>query len=137
MLKDKDAYRSKHPTNSVVAIGNKAKIFVDGLNEYGGAYDFARRALEMDAKILLIGMSDYPGFLTHLVEQDLKLYRQYWYRFFLKVKTKNGIYKRLGPGGCSSTFGKLYCEYIRCEALRVGLVNNAYSLCIDAKSLSN
>lgn len=133
MLKDKDAYRSKHPTNSVVAIGRNAKIFVNNLDGYGGAYDFARRAVEMNAKILLIGMNEYPGFLTHLVEQDLKFYRKYWYRFFLKVRTKEGVYKRLDPGGCSNTFGRLYPEYIKCEVLRIGRINNAYSLCIDAK----
>jgi aminoglycoside N3'-acetyltransferase len=133
MLKDKDAHRSKHPSNSVVAIGQKAKDFVKGLDENGGAYDFARRAIEMDAKVLLIGMSDYPGFLTHLVEQELKLYRQYWNRFFLKVQLKDRVFKRLDPGGCSSTFGRLYPEYIKHEALRVGRINQAYSLCIDAK----
>jgi aminoglycoside N3'-acetyltransferase len=132
MLKDKDAQRSKHPSNSVVAIGANAKKFVDGLDETSGAYDFARRAIDMDAKILLIGMSNYPGFLTHLVEQDLKLYRQYWNRFFLKVKLKDRVFRRLDPGGCSSTFSRLYPEYIKQGALRVGFVNQAYSLCIDA-----
>ncbi len=132
MLKDKDSLRSKHPTNSVVAIGKKAKEFVNGLDENGGAYDFARRAIEMDAKLLLIGMADYPGFLTHLVEQDLKFYTQYWNRYFLKVQLKDKVFKRLDPGGCSSPFGRLYTEYIKHEALRIGFVNKAYSLCIDA-----
>jgi aminoglycoside N3'-acetyltransferase len=133
MLKDKDALRSKHPTNSVVAIGKNAKKFVDGLDEERGAYEFARRAIEMDAKVLLIGTSEYPGFVTHLVEQDLKLYQQYWNRFFLKVQLKDRVFKRLDPGGCSTTFDRLYPEYIKHEALRIGFVNQAYSLCIDAK----
>lgn len=134
MLKDKDSFRSMHPSNSVVAIGKDAKTFVSGLDDTGGAYDFARRAIDMNAKILLIGMTHYPGFLTHLVEQDLGLYRQYWDRFFLKVQLKDKIYKRLDPGGCSATFGKLYPEYIKNEALKVGQLNQAYSLCIDAKT---
>ena len=133
MLKDPDSHRSMHPSNSVVAIGQRAKEFVIGLDEKGGAYDFARRAIEMDAKVLLIGMTDYPGFLTHLVEQDLKLYRQYWNRFFLKVQLKDKVFTRLDPGGCSSTFGRLYPDYIKHEALRIGRVNQAYSLSIAAK----
>jgi aminoglycoside N3'-acetyltransferase len=132
MLKNSNAHRSMHPTNSVVAIGAKAKDFIYGLDEYSGAYEFARRAIDMDAKVLLIGMNDFPGFLTHLVEQDLKLYRKYWNRFFLKVRMKDKIFKRLDPGGCSKTFSRLYPEYIKKELLRVGMVNKAYSLSIDA-----
>lgn len=133
MLKDEHSFRSMHPSNSVVAIGESAREFVKGLDEDAGAYTFARRAIEMEAKVLLIGMTNYPGFLTHLVEQDLGLYRQYWNRFFLKVQLKDKIFKRLDPGGCSKTFSKLYPEYIKHEALRVGRVNQAYSLSIDAK----
>lgn len=132
MLKNKNSFRSTHPTNSIVAIGHGAKEFVEGLDERSGAYTFARKLIEKEGKVLLIGMVDYPGFLTHLVEQDLKLYKKYWNRFFLKVKLKNSVYKRKDPGGCSKTFERLYPEYIKQEALRIGTVNNAYSLAIDA-----
>ena len=133
MLKDKKSYRSQHPTNSVVAIGPNAKHIVSGLDENAGAYEFARRVIEMKGKILLMGMSDYPGFVTHLVEQDLKLYRQYWHRFFLKVQVKDKVFTRMDPGGCSSTFGRLYPEYIKQEVLNIGWVRGAYTLSIDAR----
>ena len=133
MLKDSDSYRSNHPSNSIVAIGDRAIDFVTNLDETGGAYDFCRRLIEMDGKILLIGMHDYPGFITHLVEQDLKLYRQYWIRFFLRVQLKDKVFKRLDPGGCSRSFGKLYNEYIKHEILSVGRVNQGYSLSVSAK----
>ena len=133
MLKDSDSYRSSHPSNSVVAIGDKAKDFVRNLDENGGAYDFCRRLIEEDGKILLTGMDSYPGFITHLVEQDLKLYRQYWSRFLMKVQLKDKVFKRLDPGGCSRSFDKLYKEYIKHEILRVRYVNEGYSLSISAK----
>ena len=134
MLKDRDSFRSKHPSNSVVAIGRNAKEFTEGLDETGGAYDFARRAIEMNAKILLVGMNEFPGFITHLAEQDLKLYKRYWDRFFLKVQLEKRVFRRLDPGGCSKSFDKLYPEYIKNEALRIGRVNEGYALSIDART---
>lgn len=133
MLKDSESHRSGHPSNSVVAIGDGAADFVANLDENSGAYDFCRRLIEEDGKVLLIGMNSYPGFVTHLVEQDLKFYRQYWIRFFLKVQLKDKIFRRLDPGGCSRTFDRLYLEYIKHEILRIGRVNQGYSLAVSAK----
>jgi aminoglycoside N3'-acetyltransferase len=132
MLKDKGSFRSTHPTSSIVAIGEGAEKFISNLDEFAGAYTFARNLIDRKGKVLLVGMSEYPGFLTHLVEQDLKLYRQYWNRFFLKVRVGDRVFLREDPGGCSKTFERLYPEYIRREVLRTGRINGAYSLSVDS-----
>lgn len=134
MLKHPKAIRSMHPSNSIVAIGKNAKQITQNHNENSGAYSFIKEIIDLDAKVLLLGMSDFPGFVTHKVEEDLQLYKQYWDRFFLKVKLKDGkIFYRKDPGGCSSTFGRLYQYYIKEKKLLAGHVNNAYSLSIKAK----
>jgi len=134
MLKHPEAIRSKHPSNSVVVIGKNAEYIVKNHNETTGAYNFIKPLMELDGKILLLGMSGFPGFVTHKVEEDLLLYKQYWNRFFLKVKLEDHkIFYRKDPGGCSSTFGKLYEFYIKEQKLLAGYVNNAYSLSINAK----
>lgn len=132
MLKDKNAFRSMHPTNSIIAIGKGAEAFISNLDENAGAYTFARNLIDKKGKVLLVGMSEYPGFITHLVEQDLKLYRQYWNRFLFKVNFKGKVFTRKDPGGCSKSFGNLYPEYIKKEVLRIGRINGAYSLSINA-----
>jgi aminoglycoside N3'-acetyltransferase len=132
MLKDADSVRSLHPTNSVVAIGKYAKELTEGIDDTAGAYEFVERLVERKGKVLLIGMGEYPGFITHGVEARLGLYKQYWNRFFIKVKLDKKIFTRLDPGGCSSTFGMLYPEYIKNEILVVNRINGAYSLSIRA-----
>ncbi|MEA2017883.1 MAG: AAC(3) family N-acetyltransferase [Campylobacterota bacterium] len=134
MLKHLKATRSMHPSNSIVVIGKNAEYITKNHNENSGAYSFIKQIIELDAKVLLIGMSNFPGFVTHKVEEDLQLYKQYWDRFLLKVKLKNGkIFYRKDPGGCSSTFGRLYQYYIKEEKLLAGYINNTYSLSINAK----
>lgn len=135
MLRQSDSWRSSHPTNSIVAIGARASEFVNGLDENCGAYDFAKKLVNWDGKVLLIGMGGFPGFVTHAVEQDLGLYKQYWDRFFLKVKTPNGVYRRLDPGGCSRVFDRLYPEYIKRGLLIAGHVHHGYALTARAQEV--
>ena len=133
MLKYAGAYRTLHPTNSVVAIGKNADYITRNIDENSGAYDFLRRVINLDGKVLLIGMMNYPGFVTHLVQADLKLYKHYWHRFFYKVRLGNKVHVCLDPGGCSLGFDKLYGTYIKNGALLSGYINGAYSLSIKAK----
>lgn len=133
MLKHPKATRSMHPSNSIVAIGNNAEFITKNHNQNSGAYSFIKQLIELNCKVLLIGMNDFPGFVTHKVEEDLKLYTQYWDRFFFKVKLKDDkIFYRKDPGGCSSTFGRLYQYYIEEEKLLIGYINDTYSLSINA-----
>ena len=91
MLQDKDAQRSKHPTNSEVAIGNNAKKFVDGLYVERRAYHIARRAMEVYAKVFPIGISKYLGFVTHLGLARFKIVMAILEQIFFKSTVK--IYK--------------------------------------------
>ena len=134
MLKNKSSFRSLHPTNSIVAIGKNAKSITENIDKESLAFEFYRKFLEYDAKVLLVGCKNFPGFITHLAELELGLYKKYWFGRFIKCRLENGqIFKRVDPGGCSVTFDRLYPFYIKEEKLKIGVVGNAYSLSISAK----
>ena len=143
MLKYKEAIRSSHPTNSFVAIGKNANYIVSGHNEYAGAYEPIRKIMELNGKMLLIGIaSDSPGFTTvHLSEIDLGYHKKIIFPTLNKVQYKDRnntrVFKRTDLGSCSSTFYKFYSYYINNELLSVGYIGNAYSLLINAVDAYN
>ena len=134
MLQHPLAKRSSHPSSSIVAIGKHAEKITQLHTAESGAYSFIQTLMDLNAKTVLIGVRDYPGFVTHKVEEDLKLYKQYWDRFFYSVRLPGGkVFKRRDPGGCSKIFDRLYPYYIKEEKLRIGYIGGAYSLAMVSK----
>ena len=138
MLKHSRAIRSKHPTNSYVAIGKNAKYIVDSHDENSGAYEPIRKIMKLNGKMILIGcVQSSPGFTTtHLAEVDLGLHKNILFPTlngtFYKKNNEIKLFKRKDLGSCSSTFYKFYGYYIRNELLQQGYIGNAYSVMIDA-----
>lgn len=143
MLQHPQSIRSKHPTNSYVAIGKNAKYILENHDEKSGAYEPIRKIIELNGKVVLIGcVKSSPGFTTtHLAEVDLGLHKK------IILPTLNGAYykknneiklfKRKDLGSCSSTFYKFYGYYIKNELLIQGYVGNAYTILADAKKVYN
>jgi aminoglycoside N3'-acetyltransferase len=141
MLKHPEAKRSRHPMNSIVAIGANADLITDGHDESSSAYEPIRHLVNLNAKMMLIGCVDSsPGFTTtHLAEQDLKHYR---YVIFPKLncvyyKNKAGkikLFRRPDLGLCSNSFRKFYSYYVDHEILISGYFGNAYSICVPANN---
>lgn len=133
MLKNRGMSRSLHPSNSIVSIGKQSKYITQGL-ENKLSFEYVRRLIELDAKVLLVGCDDYPGFVTHFAEQELKLYKQYWFGgFFRCVDSSGKVFKKIDPSGCSKTFSKLYPIYQKYNKITSGRINTADSLFIRAK----
>jgi aminoglycoside N3'-acetyltransferase len=67
--------RSKHPTNSFVAIGPNAKAIVQGHDESSTGFFPIKNLIDLGGKLLLVGCVDSsPGFSTvHRVQEDLGL----------------------------------------------------------------
>lgn len=78
MLSHPKAFRSKHPTNSYVAIGKNAKYIFGNHDENSGSYEPIRKIVELEGKMILIGcVESSPGFTTtHLAEVDLGLHKR-------------------------------------------------------------
>ena len=140
MLKHPRALRSKHPTNSIVAIGAKARSIVDGHDEHSRAYEPIRKLVELNAKMMLIGIADSsPGFTTaHLAEQDLKMYRRVIFpklygAYYLDKNDNVSLFRRKDVGLCSSSYRKFYSYYVDNEILLSGRVGKAYSILVEAE----
>lgn len=138
MLKHPLSRRSKHPTNSYVAIGKNAEHILNGHDENSGAYEPIRKIMELNGKMLLIGcVNNSPGFTTtHLAEVDLGLHKKIIWptlnTLYYRKNNKVRLFKRKDLGSCSSSFYKFYAYYIQEEILYQGYIGNAYSLVVDA-----
>lgn len=139
MLQHPRAVRSRHPTNSYVAIGKNAHFILDDHDENSGAYEPIRKIVEFDGKMILIGCAgSSPGFTTtHLAEVDLGLHKRIIFPWlngaYYKKDGESRLFKRTDLGSCSSTFYRFYGHYIKDELLRQGNVGDAYSILIGAK----
>lgn len=140
MLKHPDSMRSRHPTNSVVAIGPDAAGIVEGHDEHAPAYEPIRKLVALDAKMGLIGIvGSSPGFTTtHLAEFDLGLHKRLILPTLSSVRFEDadGIvrsFHRTDPGLCSKSFTKFYAFYVTQGILLSGSVGEAYSIFVPAR----
>jgi aminoglycoside N3'-acetyltransferase len=139
MLQHSAAKRSRHPMNSMVAIGKHADTITENHDETSPAYEPVRKMMELNAKMMLIGIVDSsPGFTTtHLAEYDLGLHKRVILPKLNQVyyKDLNGelkLFKREDVGLCSNSYRKFYSHYVDHEVLRVGEVGNAYAIMVGA-----
>lgn len=145
MLARKDAFRSRHPMCSYVAIGKKAKDITEGHDERSSAYEPIRKIVELDGKNLLVGcVNSSPGFTTtHLAEADLGMLKRlpifsgFSSTYYEKREGGYGIFRRRDPGLCSNSFYKFYALYVKEGILRTGLVGRAYSILAPARDAYN
>jgi len=139
MLSHPKAIRSRHPTNSYVAIGKNAEYILSNHDKNAGAYEPIRKIMQLHGKMALIGcVSSSPGFTTaHLAEVDLGLNQRIIMPKLNTCYYKNEqgevkLFKRADIGGCSSTFYKFYAHYVNAEILKQGYVGNAYGILVDS-----
>jgi len=140
MIRRADAFRSRHPMCSYVAIGKFAGEITKNHDENSHAYEPIRKIIGLNGKSILIGCVDSsPGFTTtHLAETDLGLLSL---SVFPKLrstyyKTQNNeikLFRRTDPGLCSNSFYKLYALYVKNKILITGFVGDAYSIIAPAK----
>lgn len=131
--------RSRHPTNSFLAIGKNAEFIVAGHDENSLSYEPMRKLIELDAKMLIFGMiAESPGFTTvHYAQQLLGLTQRSFLKNYYQVYyEKDGavkLFKRADLGGCSSGFDKFYKNYLDKGLLRCGQIGNATALSINSR----
>lgn len=140
-LTNPNCLRSKHPSNSFLAIGANAEDIVAGHDENSMAYTPMKTLIELNAKMVLIGcVSSSPGFTTvHYAQQVLGLTNKSLLSGLFRVYyEKDGsdevaLFKKKDLGGCSMGFGKFYKDYIEAGILKTGNVGSAYSIAVEAK----
>jgi aminoglycoside N3'-acetyltransferase len=138
LLETPGRVRSRHPTNSFVAIGARAAELLAGHDERSSSFQPMERLVALGGKQLVIGcVDDSPGFTTvHLAQHRLGLSTRSLLRNRVGVLyARDGetrLFRRPDIGGCSMGFAKLYADYENAGLLRKGRVGRAPSIAIDA-----
>lgn len=143
-LSYQNAKRSKHPTNSFIAIGKNAEKVLENHDENAMLYDPTKILIELNAKMIIFGIIDEsPGFTTvHYVQQELGLTKKSFFKNLFRVYYKNEkneikLFKKSDVGGCSAGFGKFYQYYLSSGFLRTGNIGNSSALLIHAQDAYN
>ena len=139
MLKHPNSLRSKHPSNSFVAIGKQASYILDGHDEKSTSYFPLNRISELGGKHMLLGCVDKSNGLgvIHQAQEALGLTKRNILRNRVGVYfEKNGkieLFKRKDLGGCSKGFYKFYNLFVLNNVLKTGYIGDAYSVLVDSK----
>ena len=140
LLEDSSSFRSKHPTNSYVAIGHNAKYLLEDHDENGLCYDPPGKIIDLNGKNLMLGTIDNKNapMVFHYVQQILGITKKNLLSGLTGchyIKDDNELRKfiRKDVGGCSKAGNKLYSYFLDNECIKVGKVGNAVSALIDAK----
>ncbi len=135
------AYRSSHPTNSFVAIGNFREA-IENHSSRKHCFEPMSHLIDQNGKMLLIGCTySGPGFSTvHLAQHALGystknfisnlIGRYHW-------DENSGAlswYSKKDIPGCSMGFAKFYPYYEEARILKKGKIGNAEAFLVDASS---
>jgi aminoglycoside N3'-acetyltransferase len=138
MLQHPQCHRSRHPTNSFVAVGRRAEEFTRDHDHRRASFSPLAKLVAEDGRMLLVGCAETsPGFSTvHLAQEVLKLS----YRTILPLMV--GAYfddgervrwfTRRDDPGCSRGFSKFYDLYREAGILKSAMVGAAESICVSA-----
>lgn len=138
MLSWPGAVRSRHPTNSWVAIGRAAADMLETHDARASCFEPIKYLVDRRGKMLLVGcVHDSPGFSTvHWAQHQLGLSKRNVVRgLFGAAYTDEGAlrtYRKQDTPGCSLGFWKVYGAYVDAGLLRTGNVGDAYSAALDA-----
>ena len=138
MLSHPESFRSLHPTNSYVAIGENAEYIIKGHNENSKCYTPISKLIELRGKMLLAGcIESSPGFTTiHYAQEVLGLTEKSFLKNLKGIKYKKEdiikTFLRKDYGGCSNGFKKFYSLYLDKGLLHQFKVGDAASIMIDA-----
>lgn len=139
LLAAKGAVRSRHPTNSWVAVGAEAEVMMAGHDHTATCFAPIRGLLERGGKMLLVGcVHDSPGFSTvHYAQDQLGLSTQNRIppegALYEDANGETKVFFRKDTPGCSTGFYRFYPAYEAAGQLRKGKVGDAESYAIDAE----
>jgi aminoglycoside N3'-acetyltransferase len=142
-LKHPSSIRSRHPSNSFVAIGRYASELLEGHDENSLSFSPIEKLLQLNGKMILIGCVDTsPGFTTvHYAQQKLGLTSRNLLSnkigVYFERNSQIKLFKRKDFGGCSKGFYKFYSYYINNKKLKSGRFGNANTIVIESNDAFN
>ena len=131
-----DAVRSRHPTNSVAAVGSMAGYLTRGHDHRAPAYEPFSRLGEISGKLLYIGLGDHMVGMRHQAQHLAGLLaaaEMVCGAEFVDQEGRIRRFVRRDRGGCTTRLPELVPELRRRGHTRDGRVGNAFASLSDAR----
>lgn len=129
--------RSKHPTNSIAAIGGYSAFLTGDHNENAHAYMPYSKLAQINGKILSIGIGDKLVGIRHEAQYLAGLLDVVPFRCGVQYRDKKGeiqLFVRKDKGGCTKMLPELGNVVLRKNGLvRDGMIGMARSILVPAR----
>lgn len=138
LRKRRNSIRSRHPTNSVTAVGKIAKYLTEGHDGNSGAYAPYSRLAKAGGKMLCIGIGNRLVAIRHEAQHLAGLLSIVPLRCGVKYRDNDGTVRicvRRDVGGCVKKLPELVPILRRMGILRIGRIGMAYSILAPAREL--
>ncbi len=135
LRKRKSAIRSRHPINSVTAIGRLAEYLTEGHNELSRSYMPYSKLAQIKGKILCIGLGDHVVAIRHEAQYQAGFFNHIPSGFGVKYRDDNGkikIFTRREFIGCTTRLPELVPTLRRMGLVRDGNIGMAHSIIVPA-----
>ncbi len=136
LVKRKEAIRSRHPMNSVTAIGKMAKYLTEGHDENADSFMPYSRLAKINGKILCIGINDRVVAIRHEAQHLAGLLNVVppWRGVkFIEESGNIKIFVNKNGGGCTRRLPELVNVLRERGILKEGKIGSAKALLINAK----
>jgi len=136
LRKRPDALRSRHPTNSVAAIGRYSDFLTKGHDERAPAYSPYSKLGQINGKILCIGIGDKLVGIRHQAQYSAGLLGIVPYRCGTYFRGQDGskkLFIRKDKGGCVTTLPSLVTDLREKGFVRDGKIGHAESILVPAR----
>jgi aminoglycoside 3-N-acetyltransferase len=138
LRKRKESIRSRHPTNSVTAIGKAAEYLTKEHNENAMAYMPYSKLTDINGKILCIGIGDRLVGIRHEAQFLAGLLDIIPYKIGVQYKDANDnirLFIRKDKGGCTTRLPEFTSILKKAGMVKEGKIGAAHSLLIPAHNI--
>jgi aminoglycoside 3-N-acetyltransferase len=141
LLRDKRSVRSRHPTNSCVAIGRQAEEILSAHDHNALSYSVLGEIIQRGGKHLLLGTVDRKNapLGLHYAQELLGITKTeptvgMFQTYYLDESGRPQLFTRWDVGGCSRGGYKILAHLVVNNAISLGRVGISQSALIDAES---
>lgn len=140
LLNDPRAHRSKHPSNSCVAIGKDAEEILQSHDQHALSYSVLGEIVKRKGKHLMLGTIDRKNapLALHYAQELLGITKTeptvgMFQTYYHDAKGQQNLFTKWDVGGCSRGGYKIFGHLLVEDAVSLGVVGNALSALIDAE----
>ncbi len=132
----KEAFRSRHPTCSIAAIGKHARFLTEGHDENADAYMPFRKLAEINGKYLAVGIGDNLAGFRHCAQQEAGLLASVPWMRAVRYKDRRGDIKTYlcrDCGGCTLRLPELVNTLRMQNHATDGVIGSAAAILVRAR----